>query len=395
MGEQSAYVILTFKYVGGVLLRVELNERDAELLGIIFILLDVVYICHSVICFGSIGYDVWKASRQQITEGNEDAHTNVVPTRTQKDAYTIAALRMRASVQEALKIKAMQKATQIVPLKSRNNLAKIIEKSIRKNKVETIQNNHEFSHNNRKKRLQQRQTERHNSVQARLEARRQAKQTNALQKSAIFCELDDASISTIIDLMEYQVIPKTDTEICKQGEFAEILYLIITGTCKVIRNGKEIAVLTQENGIFGEGALYPDKNGIALRGATVSAGSEDGQLLCLSKEKFDRLVASNTLNEDCMNKLNKIAEKRAKENDASAKEDEGDNGDKDALEKICNKIDLDKSNSIDQEEFQALLTATMAVKLEDVLFEKVWNIVLSVGNEDSERKNSIDLLRFE
>ena len=73
--------------------------------------------------------------------------------------------------------------------------------------------------------------------------------------------------------------------------------------------------MTEENGIFGEGALYPDQNGIALRGATVqSMGSEDVQLLCLTKEKFDRLVASNTLNEDCMNKLNKIAEKRAKEN---------------------------------------------------------------------------------
>merc|ERR1712166_1091398 len=79
-------------------------------------------------------------------------------------------------------------------------------------------------------------------------------------------------------------------------------------------NGKEIAVLTQENGIFGEGALYPDKNGIALRGATVSAGSENVQLLCLTKEKFDRLVASNTLNEDCMNKLKAVADKRTKEN---------------------------------------------------------------------------------
>ena len=116
--------------------------------------------------------------------------------------------------------------------------------------------------------------------------------------------------------MEYQVIQETGTEICKQGEFADVLYLIITGTCKVIRNGEDIAVLTELNGIFGESALYPDQNGIALRGATVtSMGSEDVQLLCLSKEKFDRLVASNTLNEDCMNKLNKIAEKRAKEND--------------------------------------------------------------------------------
>ena len=266
---------------------VELNESDAELLGIIFILLDVVYICHSVICFGSIGYDVWKASRKQITEGNE-----VV---------------IRTSV--------------VVPISSGTTitnhrfLSQTKGKSVRTLKVEEIEKNHEVHRHNRKKKLEKRQTERRNSVNARLAARKKAKQTNALQKCVIFENLDDASVSTIIDLMEYQVIQKTGTDICKQGEFADVLYLIITGTCKVIRNGEKIAVLTEENGIFGEGALYPDQNGIALRGATVtSMGSEDVQLLCLTKEKFDRLVASNTLNEDCMNKLNKIAEKRAKEN---------------------------------------------------------------------------------
>merc|ERR1712166_502590 len=143
--------------------------------------------------------------------------------------------------------------------------------------VEEIEKNHEVDRNNRKKRLERRQTERRNSVNARLAARKKAKQTNALRSSVIFENLDDASVSTIIDKMEYQVIQKTGIEICKQGEFADVLYLIITGTCKVIRNGKEIAVLTDLNGIFGEGALYPDQNGIALRGATVSAGSEDVQ----------------------------------------------------------------------------------------------------------------------
>merc|ERR1712166_710663 len=186
--------------------------------------------------------------------------------------------------------------------------------------VEEIEKNHEVDRNNRKKRLERRQTERRNSVQARLAARKKAKQTNALRSSVIFENLDDASVSTIIDKMEYQVITEMGSEICKQGEFAEILYLIIKGTCKVTRDGKKIAELTDENGIFGEGALYPDQNGIALRGATVtSMGSESVQLLCLSKDKFDRLVASNTLNEDCMNKLKKVAEKRAKENDAVAK----------------------------------------------------------------------------
>merc|ERR1711865_1183881 len=82
----------------------------------------------------------------------------------------------------------------------------------------------------------------------------------------------------------------------------------------------------------------------------------------------------------------------------------GDNGDKDLIEKIrikvvskirtekrltkiFDKIDLDKSNSIDQKEFHALLTAASGVTTEDVLFEKIWNVVLSTGNEDGERKN--------
>jgi len=59
--------------------------------------------------------------------------------------------------------------------------------------------------------------------------------------------------------------------------------------------------------------------------------------------------------------------------------------------KFFKKIDLDKSNSIDQEEFQAWLTATMAVILEDVLFEKVWNVVLNTWNEDCKRKNDSKL----
>ena len=133
---------------------------------------------------------------------------------------------------------------------------------------------------------------------------------------------------------------------------------------------------------------------------------------------------------NAMNKLKQVAEEqvaeeREKENNASAKdcisrqmaslqehldEDElleellGDNGDKDLIEKIrikvvskirtekrltkiFDRIDLDKSNFIDQKEFHALLTAASGVTTEDVLFEKIWNVVLSTGNEDGERKN--------
>ena len=62
------------------------------------------------------------------------------------------------------------------------------------------------------------------------------------------------------------------------------------------------------------------------------------------------------------------------------------------LRKIFNKIDLDKSNSIDREEFHAFLTAAFGVTTEDVLFEKIWNVVLGIGNENGERKTDIALL---
>jgi len=134
----------------------ELNESgDNEFLGTIFILLDVVYICHSVICFGSIGYDVWKASRKKITEGNE-----VV---------------IRPSV--------------VVPISSgttmpnRRSLSQTKGKSVRTLKVEEIQKNHEAHRNNRKKKLEKRQSERRNSVNARLAARQKAKQNHATETS--------------------------------------------------------------------------------------------------------------------------------------------------------------------------------------------------------------------
>ena len=62
------------------------------------------------------------------------------------------------------------------------------------------------------------------------------------------------------------------------------------------------------------------------------------------------------------------------------------------LKKIFNMIDLDKSNTIDRKEFHAFLTAASEVTTEDVLFEKIWNVVLGIGNEDDERKNDIALL---
>ena len=48
---------------------------------------------------------------------------------------------------------------------------------------------------------------------------------------------------------------------------------------------------------------------------TINDESEDVQVLALSREKFNKLIASGDLNEDCVKKLKIVAEKRRKENE--------------------------------------------------------------------------------
>merc|ERR1712195_328725 len=110
--------------------------------------------------------------------------------------------------------------------------------------------------------------------------------------------------------------------ICKKGDAAIHLYLIISGTCVVTIAGKEISRV-HELEVFGESALFPSKNGLAIRSATVTSVGIV-QLLSLSKEHFDALVESNTLNENCMKKLRQVLKDHE---DADLKKRQVDNGD--------------------------------------------------------------------
>ena len=103
--------------------------------------------------------------------------------------------------------------------------------------------------------------------------------------------------------MEYEMYQDEDV-ICKKGNEANVLYLIISGACVVTIAGKEISRM-HELEVFGESALFPSKNGLAIRSATVTSVGVV-QLLSLLKEKFDALVESNTLNENCMKKLRQV-----------------------------------------------------------------------------------------
>jgi CRP-like cAMP-binding protein len=183
-------------------------------------------------------------------------------------------------------------------------------------KVEDIQKNHQKHRNSALKKVEKHHTNRRSSLQLRVQARKKVKHSNALLKSDCFSTLDPNSMSTIIDEMEFIPIRDNNFEMCRQGDDADIFYIIVSGACQVTIDGKPIALLGEMD-IFGESALFTDGQGRSRRGATVTTindESEDVQVLALSREKFNKLIASGDLNEDCVNKLKIVAEKRRKEN---------------------------------------------------------------------------------
>jgi len=90
----------------------------------------------------------------------------------------------------------------------------------------------------------------------------------------------------------------------------------MSGACQVLINNEIVATLNELQ-VFGEGALFTNTVGsVAMRGATVETvrGGGDVQLLRLSKEKFDTLLASGTLTRECVQKIEMVAKERELEN---------------------------------------------------------------------------------
>jgi CRP-like cAMP-binding protein len=221
---------------------------------------------------------------------------------------------MQQNVKMALHKRLTEKASEKNKDKT-NTLSRV--KSTRTKTVDAIQQRHRDYRNAHIKRTQQRQTIRRNSVQARVQARKKAKQFQALAKTEVFADLDDDSRNKIIDAMEFARTSGIGTTICEQGGVADMFYLIVSGRCAVVIDGASVAAL-EELTVFGESALFPDAKGLAVRGASVITATEEVQLLTLTKVKFDALVGSGALNKDCVEKLKTIAAQRVTANEHKA-----------------------------------------------------------------------------
>ena len=284
------------------------SEANSDFVGIFLIILDVTFVVasfFSLIAVACLFHSVLKMRQLGV-------NVKIVPSAEKEDdteslKEEIRKLKWQQNIQSALNSAGN---------KNRSRLATNLknQKSYRTKVVERIQEDHK---NHRQKAIdliKTKQSTRRSSLIQKVAARKRVKHSKALLKSIYFSSLEEASISKIIDAMDFVALDQNDnSEICRQGDVADTFYIIISGACQVTIDGRPITLLGALD-IFGEIALFTGASDQSVRTATVrKMVDKDLQLLTLSRAKFNSLIASGTLNEGCMNKLKLLAEQRKKE----------------------------------------------------------------------------------
>jgi hypothetical protein len=150
-------------------------------------------------------------------------------------------------------------------------------------------------------------------LSGRLAARNKVKSSRCLQKCPAFSTLDQGSVAQIVDAMEYSTMNAGEM-LCREGDVADKMFVLVSGVCDVFIDGSRIASL-KELDVFGEAALFPDASGASVRSATVRAAAGTAvKLLVLHKSDLDALVKSRVLKPECVRALSAVAAQRRLEN---------------------------------------------------------------------------------
>ena len=146
--------------------------------------------------------------------------------------------------------------------------------------------------------------QRDSRLQARLAARSKVKKAKALERCKAFATLEAKSISEIVDSMEYR---EMEGIICKEGDSANELYIIVEGSCAVTIQGKHVATLT-ELAVFGECAIFEENT---KRNATVTGKTK---ALVMPRSKWNLLLESRVLSPACVDAIKAVRDERSKMN---------------------------------------------------------------------------------
>jgi len=171
-----SFLMSTFKYVCAVFLRInDLNVEDRKVMGWILVALDVVFMLASVVAFVLVIVLLHAVGIESMHGNNEVLgllSVKVVPSPQQEEQQQqqrsmirneITALKWQKNIRQTL-----MKNTKLVPTTS-NMISRV--KSTRTRKVEEIEKNHLSYRNMAVQNIKQKQVQRRNSLQLRVQAR--------------------------------------------------------------------------------------------------------------------------------------------------------------------------------------------------------------------------------
>ena len=188
--ESSSFVILTLKYVGSILLMVDMTDEEKNVVGLVFILLDVIYMIHSIICLFSVVHFVWTAAKHDTGAKDTNGHrksssdTSGGSGRSGLEKQQMAAMRLRLSVSKRSLEKEKEKNVRL----KKNNMTRTAsrlknQKSIRTSTVEEIEKNHAKHRDSAVLGIKKRQMSRRSMLKARL-AKREREKTKVVPVSS-------------------------------------------------------------------------------------------------------------------------------------------------------------------------------------------------------------------
>ena len=161
----------------------------------------------------------------------------------------------------------------------------------------------------------------HRKTMMRVAQRRKLKESKRMRSVQVFKQLDDKSLSAIVDAMTPRTFPPGET-IVEQGALAETFYIITRGTCVVRRktlvdmiHGQVIGELSTFDH-FGEGALLtatrrhflrtsgvPGEAHVQARNATViakSEGDEGVDTMMMTGAALEKLLCEDSIDVEAL-----------------------------------------------------------------------------------------------
>ena len=177
----------------------------------------------------------------------------------------------------------------------------VLDQERRETQVKKIEKNSQIHKERLMARIENSHSHQGARLKARLAARTKVKKAKALEKCQTFATLDTQSIAEIVDNMGYR---EMEGIICKEGDPANEMYIIVEGSCRVTIHGEHVAKLN-ELAVFGESAIFEEN---AKRNVTVAGNIK---AFVMSRSNCYMLLKSGILSPASVGAIKAVRDERS------------------------------------------------------------------------------------